>query len=234
MIVRDAVLFDLGNTLARYYGRPEFPAILEEAIGATQNYLRDRGLLSVSNDVMWRRVSEEDYEAEDHRVRPLERRLARIFELDLDSTVDAGMAVCRAFMKPIFARGHRYEDALPSLRELRMRGLKTAVVSNAPWGSPGDLWREEMARLGLAAFMDVVVFCTDVGWRKPARQIFEFALGRLQSLPQDCVFVGDDPRWDLAGPRAMGMDAILIDRRGTTPDAGGESIRDLRKLLGRL
>jgi len=107
-------------------------------------------------------------------------------------------------------------------------------VSNTPWGSPASLWREEIERLGLSEYVDVLVFCTDVGWRKPAKQIFEFALEKLQALPQDCIFVGDHPGWDLTGPRAVGIEAILIDRRGAMHDTGEDSIQNLHELWSRL
>ena len=233
--MKNAVLFDLGNTLAQYFERSEFPDILEQAIAEVQNYLHQKGLLSVSPEAMWRRVRDENYEARDYRVRLLEERLVRIFRLD-DSVQASGliMAMCRCFMKPIFARGRCYEDALPTLQGLRFGGFKTAIVSNTTWGSPAVLWREEIERFSLSKYADVVVFCTDVGWRKPARQIFEFTLEKLQALPQHCIFVGDDPRWDLVGPRAVGIEAVLIDRRGTMYDAGEDSIQNLHELWGRL
>jgi putative hydrolase of the HAD superfamily len=109
-----------------------------------------------------------------------------------------------------------------------------AIVTNTPWGAPANLWREEVARLGLADYMDRVVCCTDAGWRKPARQVFEFTLEKLQVSAQECVFVGDRPDWDVAGARAMGMDAILIDRSGTIEDSGEKPIRNLGELEERL
>ena len=233
--MKNTALFDLGGTLAQYFERSEFPDILEQAITEVQNYLRPKGLLHISPEAMWRRVRDEDHEARDYRVRPLEERLARIFQLD-DSLQPRSliMAMCRCFMKPIFATGRRYEDTLPALQKLRSGGFKTAIVSNTPWGSPAVLWREEIERLGLSEWVDVVVFCRDVGWRKPARQIFEFTLEKLQARPQHCIFVGDDPRWDLGGPKAVGIEAVLIDRRGAMQDAGGGVIKNLYELAGRL
>ncbi len=76
-----------------------------------------------------------------------------------------------------------------------------------------------MARLGLAEAVDVLVFCPDCGWRKPARPIFDLTLQKLGATSSRCLFVGDDPRWDIAGPKALDMDATLIDRRTQTlPD----------------
>jgi len=235
--MKNTVLFDLGGTLVHYFERHEFPGILELAITEVQNYLLQKDLLRVSPEDMWRKVREEDYESSDYRVRPLEERLVRIFQLDdLAQSGDLITAMCRCFMKPIFARGYCYEDTLPILKGLKSRGFNTAIVSNTTWGSPANLWREEIDRLGLSAYTDAVVFCRDVGWRKPAKEIFEFTLKKLQALPQQCIFVGDDPRWDLVGPRAVGIEPILIDRQGVIQhvEKGPKCIRNLNELLDKL
>lgn len=225
-------MLDLGGTLVQYYERSEFPDILKQAITGVQGYLREVGLLDVSSESIWQRVEEEDHEAKDYSVRPLEERLARIFQLDSSARSDELMiAICRCFMKPIFPLARRYDDVLPVLRELRSRGFTMAIISNTPWGSPANLWREEIERLGLDELVDLVVFCRDVGWRKPARQIFDHTLEKLHARPEDCIFVGDDPRWDLVGPRAVGIEAILIDRRGVMQNTGEKSIKNLHELL---
>ena len=157
---KEFVLFDLGNTLASYYALPDFPPILRAAIGETERF--------AGTKAQWERVAAEDFEAKDFQVRPLEGRLQRIFP-DAAWTETRALEACRCFMKPIFALARVYDDVLPTLGALRAGGIKTAIVSNTPWGSPAALWREEMARLGLADAVDVLVFCADCGWRKPAR-----------------------------------------------------------------
>jgi len=233
--MKKAVLFDLGGTLADYYERSEFPEILRQGIAAVEAHLSERGSPNVSSDDTARRLEEEDYEAHDHRVRPLEERLSTIFQLDTSAKSDAHMmTLCRLFMQPIYARSRRYDDALPVIRELRTMGFKTGIVSNTSWGSPAALWREEIERLGLAPHMDIVVFCRDVGWRKPARQIFEFALKQIGVEAQDCLFVGDHPDWDVAGAEAVGMEAILIDRHSNVPSYRAQRIASLDELPERL
>ncbi len=230
----NTVLFDLGQTLVHYYNCSEIPVVLRQIITSTQNFLLEKGLLTISPEIMWERVKEENYEAQDYRVRPLEERLVRIFQLNEKSaSQDLIMEMCRAFMKPIFVRAYCYKDTHPALKNLKLMGFKTAVISNTPWGSPAELWREEIERHGLSEYMDALVFCRDVGWRKPARQIFEFALERLDTLPHNCIFVGDDTRWDLAGPRAVGIDAILINRSGKT-EGNEQTIKSLMELCDKL
>jgi len=138
------------------------------------------------------------------------------------------------FMKPIFSRGRCYDDTLPVLRTLQSKGFKTAIVSNTPWGSPATLWREEIARLGLNKYLETAVFCRDVGWRKPSRQIFKFALERLSVSANDSVFVGDDLRWDIMGARAVEIHAIHINRQEATNNEEDDTIQNLYELLDRL
>lgn len=226
-----AVLFDLGGTLAAYYTREQFPAILREALGNVGVELAQRGLDVPSGEELARRAQEEDHGSPDFRVRPLEERLARIAGLSLAGAPELSDALCRAFMRPIFALSRVYDDTLPVLGQVRAAGYRMALVSNSPWGSPAALWREEIDRLGLRGLFDATVFCGDAGWRKPARPIFDLALAQLTVGPQEAVFVGDDPRWDLVGPRALGMRAILVDRLGQHRDGGEEALPDLRSLL---
>jgi putative hydrolase of the HAD superfamily len=234
--LKNTVLFDLGNTLVHYFESHEFPDILKQAITEVQNCLQQKGLLCVSSSEMWRKVREEDYSASDYRVRPLEERLSRIFQLgDLADFDNLVTDLCRCFMKPIFARSYRYEDTLPVLRELKQRGFRVALVSNTTWGSPANLWREEMQHHGISQYVDVSVFCRDVGWRKPARQIFEYTLQKLQADAQQCVFVGDEIRWDCIGPRTVGISPIIIQRNENAQTIKNcVTIKNLHELLEKL
>jgi putative hydrolase of the HAD superfamily len=232
---KNTILFDLGGTLAHYYDMCDFPSILEEAIGKVQSYLDETRRLTVTAELIHSRVMEEDHESADYASRPLEERLTRIFGLEPSKATDEFlMEMCKRFVAPIFARGKCYEDTLPALRELRLRGFRTAVVSNTSWGSPAVLWRNEIKRLGLDSYVDSVVLDRDIGWRKPSRRIFEFAMETLGVLPGDCLFVGDEPKWDLIGPRAVGMEAVLIDRGGNIAATGEQPIKNLHDLTLRL
>lgn len=224
--MRKVVLFDLGNTLVRYYERSEFPTILEKGIGKVAERLRADGRLRADTETIHKRVAEENQEAADNRVRPLEGRLARIFEVD--ETFAASL--CAEFMIPIFQVGKVYEETIPVLKALRSRGIRTGLVSNTAWGSPAQLWRNELHRLELDSGLDHVIFCRDVGWRKPDRRIFEWTLQRVGAPASDCLYVGDNPRWDRAGPASVGMDSVLVERGDYFAD-GGPSVHGLEDLL---
>ena len=125
-------------------------------------------------------------------------------------------AMSQRFLEPIFATARPNPEAAPVLRRIRALGLKLAIVSNTPWGSPSAAWRDELRRWGLLELVDEAVFCVDVGWRKPAPQIFEHTLAHLGVAAQRALFVGDDPRWDVEGARRMGIAPVLLSDDAST------------------
>jgi len=221
-----AILFDLGNTLAEYHAPGGSTGLVMGGVAAVEDFLRGEGLVAGSPEEVQERARLENYESKNYRVRPLSRRLSRIFRISDQSVLSEA---CRVFLQPICEGAAIYGNTIPVLQELRAKGLKTAVVSNSPWGSPPDLWGKEIERLGLMPYFDALCFCGEVGWRKPAKPIFVLAMNRLSVRPADCLFVGDRPKWDIDGPRAVGMNAVLVDRDGAYPDQ--PSIKDLRELL---
>ena len=227
---KTVVLFDLGGTLINYFGRNEFPNILKQGITAVQNFLSEKGFLKITSPLTWIRVEKEDYESKNHVVRPLEKRLARIFQINSRELLDE---MCRYFMQPIFSLGQCYRDTLPVLQKLKNAGFITGIVSNTTWGSPANLWREETERLGLDELVDAIIFCRDVGWRKPDKKIFQYTLNKLNVNANECIFVGDHPEWDVKGPKTVGIEPLLIDRKEVFKD-DKYSINDLYRLLNRL
>jgi FMN phosphatase YigB (HAD superfamily) len=184
-----AILFDLGNTLVGYYTSSEFPVVLRRclrecarALGQTEDPARDEDL--------FQRALLLNREQSDYAVRPLAARLQKLFGADASLNEASALAVRTAFLKPIFATARLDPQAVPLLKALRGRGIKTAIVSNTPWGSPADAWRAELERHGLLDTVDATVFCMDVGWRKPHRAPFDRALSLLAVASANALFVG--------------------------------------------
>jgi putative hydrolase of the HAD superfamily len=228
------VLFDMGNTLVAYYIRRETQQVLKECLDCVVEDMDRRGLGYVGDDLK-ERFDSQAREESDHRVKPLWRRISVAWDLDDHASVEAlQLEVQKAFLEPIFARGRIYPDTLPTLRRLKEAGYITGIVSNTPWGSPGDLWREELDRMGLISATDFQAFCTDAGWRKPAPQIFEHVLDLAGVPPEACLFVGDDPRWDTLGAHNAGMRALLIDREGELTEDDGPRIEALGEVFDHL
>ena len=229
--MKKIVLFDLGNTLIHYYESTEFPDTLRHSISNVKDYLSRKNLLNEGLDDIWQRAKNENYEAKNYRVRPMEKRLARIFRLNSSvQSKDLLMTMCRRFMDNIYDKATHYEGTISTLSELKSSNFTIAIVSNTTWGSPASLWREELRRKELEDYIKTATFCRDVGWRKPARRIFEFTLRKLNTKAQNCIFVGDNLKWDVIGARAVGIEAVLIDRQEEMSNIDEKRIKNLGEL----
>jgi len=205
-----AILFDLGNTLIGYYRSSEFPLVLRrclrecaQTLGRAEDPARDEELFA--------RALLLNREQADYAVRPLAARLEELFGVNASLEEASATLLDTAFMKPIFAMARLDPQAVPVLEALRGRGIRTAIVSNTPWGSPAAAWREELTRHGLLDKVDAAVFCMDVGWRKPHRAPFDRALSLLDVAPAEALFVGDDHGWDMLGAQNAGLRPVLLE-----------------------
>jgi HAD superfamily hydrolase (TIGR01509 family) len=105
---------------------------------------------------------------------------------------------------------HLYEDSLPVLRELRRRGIPTAIVSNC------DHWtRPVVDELGLEDEVDAVVLSFEAKVLKPDPRIYEIALERIGAEATGSTLVDDQPEY-LDGAAALGMTPVRIVRRMDT------------------
>ena len=228
--MKPILLFDLGDTLVRYYRREEFPPLLRSGIQAAREALSRWGHQLPSDFDVECRVASENYEAKNGRVRPLHKRLGRVFGVESLVSEKEWLPICRDFLAPIFSVARIYEDTLPTLDAFLSEGYRIGILSNCPWGAPSEPWFEELRRHGLSSRCEVVVFCSDVGWRKPARPMFRRALSHFRCKPEECLFVGDNPKWDMQGAKRANMIPVLVDRTGQTHTDTDLIIRSLLEL----
>ena len=126
---------------------------------------------------------------------------------------------------------HLWDDSIPCLRELRGRGIRTAVVSNCDHAT-----RPIVDDLGLAREVDAIVLSFEVGAAKPDPGIYRAALDEVEARPAEAVFV-DDQAWYCRGAESLGIRSFLIRRDGVDPAEGfgaagdRDVLRDLRSLL---
>jgi putative hydrolase of the HAD superfamily len=234
--VLDAVLFDWGHTLMDFVWEDE---LVEagvraglDAVGAPDAAVqavaeRYRAEASLSD---WDVPEELEYA-------PLVRRLL----------ADAGVLVDDAELERYLLAEH--EAWAPARRPasmsqalldaLRDRGLKTGLVSNTM--EPRRLLLSDLDEQGLHARLDVVVFSSDLGIRKPRPEIFLRALGEVGVAPERALFVGDRIDADVRGARDVGMLTVQAmwyraedDVDGVEPDFRAFTQFDVLNIVRRL
>jgi HAD superfamily hydrolase (TIGR01509 family) len=233
----DGVLFDYGETLVEFT-RPDDALAEAElqmlaVLSAASQEVQSMGSLRAVLDRIDREVSEH-------------QRRGSLEEIDLAAVSlraysEAGLTLDAPLLDEVLRleqeawwHGARVDpDAVSLLDVLRDRGIRVGLCSNAPYRARS--LHEQLTFLGLDSHLDAVTFSSEVGWRKPAPQIFAAALRALGTGPDRTVMVGDSEAADIAGAHAAGMRAVLINRRGErgASDADAE-IAALRELPGAL
>lgn len=221
----EAVIFDAGGTLVEL----DYAFIAGRA-GARGVPLAAAGL---------RRAEARSRQAIDARARRTGRvkdrdadRLGRYFgELLEAAGVESGLAwALAAELHAVHVADSLWrvplEGAYETLRGLRARGLKTAVVSNAD----GRVARI-LEGVGLAPHLDVIVDSHLEGVEKPDPEIFRRALERLGVPADRAAYVGDIYSIDALGARGAGLHPVLIDPTGGYGTLDVPVIALLRELL---
>jgi putative hydrolase of the HAD superfamily len=116
-----------------------------------------------------------------------------------------------------------YDDVFPALEALTGRGLKLAVVSN--WD---DRLRLLLRNLQLDRFFHAIEVSGEIGFHKPAPEIFQRAVQALGVPARTVLHVGDSPIEDLEGAERAGLRALLINRKARK--AAGTTISSLLEL----
>jgi putative hydrolase of the HAD superfamily len=92
----------------------------------------------------------------------------------------------------------------PMLDTLQAQNRQLGIITNGP--SPFQ--EKKIEAMGIAPYFSAILVSTAEGVRKPDAEIFRRALLRLGVEPHEAVFVGDNPKADIAGAQAFGMKAV--------------------------
>jgi putative hydrolase of the HAD superfamily len=222
-----AVFFDAGETLV--YPHPSFPELLAQVLGR-EGYAVDPADIREKVHVVSSVFADAAKRGElwsTSRERS-QRFWGRVYstllgELGLPFGDGLKQAVYDTFTD--LANYRLFPDVLSTLERLQTARLTLGVVSNF------EEWLERLLEsLRVTEFFDVRVISGVEGMEKPDPRIFRLALERTGMPPEESVYVGDSPSFDVEPARAVGMFAVLLDRRGRYLDHAGVRITSLEEL----
>jgi putative hydrolase of the HAD superfamily len=221
----ETVLFDYGHTLIYFDQRPH-----SGLVGA---YERINRLLADTLErdvpaahVLIEKVSsavDDEIQRDYAAGRPEEVEIAAIYDtalraLGLELEPELIERVMELEQEGWLNSVHVGPDVITTLEALRGYGLRLGIVSNAAYLP--RFMKGQLAALGLAQYFDAVTFSSEVGLRKPHREIYADALKKLGADPARTLFVGDRVREDVQGPQALGMRAVLTREWRQEEDPG--------------
>ncbi len=224
------ITFDFYNTLVKFW--PPLEEIQRVAcwkmgLSLSQEALR-RGYAKA--DILFNRANEDEPLSQ----RSPERRLEFFTVYEQVILETAGAPVTTGLARQIWGLAIAvpkeftpFEDTQHALETLRELGYRLGVITNLR----ADL--EPLLRhAGLEGILDFSVTSAQAGIEKPHPPIFLEALRRAGVAPEEALHVGDQGRSDVAGARAVGMQAVLLDRGGWhEPVEGCHKISQLDEII---
>jgi putative hydrolase of the HAD superfamily len=214
------VIFDLDNTLT------DFMRMKETAVEAAVAAMVDAGL----------RFSPEQIKEKIYQVYEREGiEFQNVFDVALKELLGAVdfkvlAAGIVAYRRAREASLVLYPHVKVTLIELMKRGIRLAVVSDAP---RQEAWLR-LCYLQLHHMFDFVSTFEDAGERKPSPVPFQRALDYFKIGPDDAIMVGDWPERDITGAAQLGMRTVFArygNTFGTVESGAHHDINDIYELV---
>lgn len=226
-----AVVFDIGQTLTYYpiplnwskLYRPAFESVAEKLgiVFTEEEYTHFGEVLTKYNT----------------RINPREKEYSSdtIFMEMLENTsVDLSLMndIKREFYSFFRTDIEVYPEAEELLKKIKDMGIKTATLSDVPYGMDNEYALGDIGPL--IKYIDLPYTSNDTGYRKPCREGLIMIATKFGIAPSDMAFVGDEIK-DMVCAHNAGAKAVLINRTGEKKDYGQDiEIRDLTELAGYL
>ena len=215
------IIFDIDNTLT------DFIRMKDASIDAAIQSMIDAGLMFPPE-----RIREEIYRIYEEEGIEYQKVFNQLL-LNLIGEVDykilaAGIVGYRRAREASLVL---YPHVKVTLIELMKRGLKLAVISDAP---RQEAWLR-LCYLQLHHIFDTVLTHDDTGEYKPNPAPFEIVLERLGIEPGEAMMIGDWPERDIVGASELGIRTVFArygDTFGTESSGADYEIDDIFDLVG--
>lgn len=215
-----AIIFDLDNTLV------DFMQMKRQAIDAATFAMIDAGLRLTPEEIK-ERINTIYNERGMEFQNVFDQLLYDIFNKVDYKILSAGIIAYRRAREAALVP---YPHVYLTFTELMKRGLKLAVVSDAP---AREAWLR-LCYLNFHHIFDVVVTFEDTGERKPHPAPFLQALKRLGVKAEESLMLGDWAERDMIGAAQVGIKTAFArygDTFGTIITHADYEIQDIKDLL---
>ncbi|MEK6757512.1 MAG: TIGR02253 family HAD-type hydrolase [Nanoarchaeota archaeon] len=217
-----AFLFDIDNTLIDFMKMKR--ACCEAAISA----MIDAGLKMSKKDAL--KLLYEIYEThgiESQRI--FQKFTKKIYGKENYKLISHGVLAYRKMRESYLVP---YANVITTLIEIKKRGYKLAIVSDAPIM---EAWIR-IASLKLDDFFDVIITKADARKQKSFPAPFRVALKRLNIKPEEAIMIGDRIDRDVNTAKKLGIRTVYARYGNEYPPKSGKSgadfeINDIEELL---
>ena len=198
------VFFDLDNTLTDR----------KETITAYANHFQSEFLHELKTDIPIGFLSATFNDIDNGGYVSHKQRFAAIAALDIWATPQNPDNLSSHWQNWVPNNSMPMTGMKACLDELLAMGLRLCLVSNA---QNGHNQRAKLKKLGIENVFDEIVISAEVGFEKPDKRIFDYALNKMNAKACDSFFIGDHPVNDYKGSYDLGFKSIWIEGAHSWP-----------------
>lgn len=119
-----------------------------------------------------------------------------------------------------------YDEVMPFLKNLKALGAESALLTNGT----SNRQNTKILSTGLNDLIKHIYISGKVGYSKPDKRFFDFALKDLGVSNSDTVYIGNSIDDDYKGAVDAGIDFVLMDRNNNNQDFQGNRVTDLNQI----
>lgn len=181
--MKDTILIDLGDTLVK-----NKEISIKNGLVAIYNYLNIKQKEFVDYGINSFKLMDNSRQKTNIEI-SLNDYLTKLFEnLRIDK------ALINEKLEEIFyencEKNEEIKDVQLFLKYLKQKKYQIIVVSNSIFSS--KLLRITLEKFKLLAYIDIIYSSSDLGFRKPSREIYEEISKELQLIKENCIMIGND------------------------------------------
>jgi len=222
-----AVFFDLDHTLWDYDRNARitlnilYKKYLEGKNGIHPDVFLDEFIRI--NDIVWEKFDRGEISREDIRV----KRFVEVLELFGIRDQKLAEMVSHEYMKLGPFQTHLMPNARELLDILREK-YSLYVLTNGF----DEIQHQKLHSAGITGYFKEIITSERVGNKKPAPDIFEYAVKDAGCPKEETIMVGDNLLTDMAGSIGYGIDCVFLNTKNKVHQVPvTHEIRDLRELL---
>lgn len=90
----------------------------------------------------------------------------------------------------------------------------------------------KLEKTGIKDYFKAIIISDGLGYLKPDKRIFDYALKQAEAEIEDSVMIGDDYESDILGAKEIGMDQVYLQVEENDSRTATYKIADLQELIG--
>jgi putative hydrolase of the HAD superfamily len=158
------------------------------------------------------------------------RRLLRKFEIKDE---ELAIELRERYYTKVVEELELFPEILPTLKRLNQKFLLGIITDGNQ-----EHQLAQIEKLGIKKFFRFICVSDEVGFSKPAKEIFLYSLRKSDLKPEEVLYVGDSQLADVVGAKRVGMKVVWINRIGERliegvpkPDWEIRSLDEILKIL---